>query len=89
MEGEKMAKMILSLALASVLVSQAALAEVPTQALTFDTNVTIENATSTMETKIRNAEELRCRFIETNVGSNVTNDISDRVRYRGVTARAV
>lgn len=58
-----MAKMILSLALASVLISQTAIAEVPTQALTFNTNVTIENATSAMETKIRNAEELIKRVI--------------------------
>jgi hypothetical protein len=60
-----MAKMFLSLALVSVLVSQTAMAEVPTQALTFDTNVTIENATSDMEAKIRTAEELIKRVIAT------------------------
>ena len=60
-----MAKMILSLALVSVLVSQNAIAEVPTKALTFNTNVTIENATSAMETKIRTAEELIKRVIAT------------------------
>lgn len=60
-----MAKMILSLAIVSVLVSQSVIAAVPTQALTFETNVTIENATSTMEAKIRNAEELIKRVIAT------------------------
>lgn len=60
-----MAKMILSLALVSVLVSQTAFAAVPTQALTFGTNVSIENATTEMETKIRTAEELIKRVIAT------------------------
>lgn len=60
-----MAKMILSLALASVLVSQTAFAEVPTQALTFDTNVSISNATTEMTEKIRVAEELIKRVIAT------------------------
>ncbi len=60
-----MAKMILSLALVSVLVSQTATAAVPTQALTFGTNVAVENATAAMETKIRTAEELIKRVIAT------------------------
>jgi hypothetical protein len=60
-----MAKKILSLALTSVLVSQTVLAEVPTQALTFDSNVTITNATSEMTEKIRVAEELIKRVVAT------------------------
>lgn len=60
-----MAKKILSLAIVSVLVSQTAVSAVPSQALTFGTNVAIENATSTMETKIRTAEELIKRVIAT------------------------
>lgn len=60
-----MSKMFLSLVLSGVLVSQAAMAEVPSQALTFGTNVSIENATTAMTEKIRTAEELIKRVIAT------------------------
>lgn len=60
-----MAKTFLSLVLSSVLISQAALAEVPSQALTFGTNVSVENATTEMTQKIRTAEELIKRVIAT------------------------
>ncbi len=60
-----MIRFILSLALTSVLVSGPLTAAVPSQALTFGTNVSIENATATMEGKIRNAEELIKRVIAT------------------------
>lgn len=60
-----MAKMYLSLVFASVLISQAVTAEVPSQALTFGTNVSIENATADMTEKIRVAEELIKRVVAT------------------------
>ncbi len=60
-----MVKTILTLAVFGALCSQAALPAVPTQALTFETNVSISNATTTMEDKIRKAEDLIKRVIAT------------------------
>jgi hypothetical protein len=65
MEGDHMAKRLLSLAVIGAISSQASFAEVPTLALTFDTNVAITNATDTMRAKIVNAEELIKRVIAT------------------------
>ena len=72
-EGWKMSKRLLTLALTGLIFStQVAQATVPGQALTFDTNVSITNATTTMTDKIRKAEELIKRVV-------ATDDFRDQV----------
>lgn len=60
-----MIKWIFSYTLLTILSFQAAFATVPTQALTFGTNIEISNATTTMYYKIRKAEELIKKVIAT------------------------
>lgn len=60
-----MSKRIFAFSLAAAMSSQASMAQVPNQALTFKTNVVITNASSTMTSKIRLAEDYIKKVIST------------------------